>query len=185
MQVPNFCDYPFSFCWHIWKFNHGRWCCYTFESSSCTRIRGRTWKNTTWCECLPTVVWRRVVRQRIIRKSGAHLSRSFEGVVCTRVDRSAWDCQLFPNLHVLAIYLEFVPTRGVVLERFEECQCEDDNVHLHYRTWVLDDGRYRWLWGPINPHSMEHQAKYLTHTICHILDFLQLWFIPSKSFTKL
>ncbi len=42
-------------------------------------------------------------------------------VVRTRVDRSAWDHQLFPNPHALAIYLEFVPARGVTPERFEEC----------------------------------------------------------------
>jgi hypothetical protein len=32
---------------------------------------------------------------------------------------------------------------------------------------------------------MEHWAKYLVHTIRHILEFLQLWFVPFKSFTKL
>jgi hypothetical protein len=47
-------------------------------------------------------------------------------VVRIRVDRSAWDCQLSPNPHALAIYLEFVPARGATPERFEECQCEDD-----------------------------------------------------------
>jgi hypothetical protein len=36
-----------------------------------------------------------------------------------------------PNPHALAIYLEFVPTRGAALEKFEECQCEDDDVRLH------------------------------------------------------
>jgi hypothetical protein len=55
-------------------------------------------------------------------------------VVCTRIDRSAWDCQLSPNPHALTIYLEFVPTRGAALERFEECQCEDDNFRLHCQT---------------------------------------------------
>jgi hypothetical protein len=52
-------------------------------------------------------------------------------MVRTRVDRSAWDRQLSPNPHALAIYLEFVPARGAALKRFEECQCENDNVHLH------------------------------------------------------
>ncbi len=42
-------------------------------------------------------------------------------VVRTRVDRSVWDRRLSPNPHALAIYLEFVPARGAVLERFEEC----------------------------------------------------------------
>ncbi len=77
-------------------------------------------------------------------------------MVCTRVDRSTWDCRLSPNSHALAIYLEFVLAHGVVPERFEECQCEDDNVCLHYQTWVLGDGHYRWLQGPINPLPMEH-----------------------------
>jgi len=80
---------------------------------------------------------------------------------------------LSPNPHALTIYLEFVPTCGVAPERFEECQCEDDdNVRFHCRTWVSDDGHYRWLRGPINPLSMEHQAEYLARTICRILEFL-------------
>jgi hypothetical protein len=81
---------------------------------------------------------------------------------------------LSPNLHTLAIYLEFVPTRGVALESFEECQCEDDDVRPHYRTWVPGDGHYRWLRGPVNPLPMEHRAEYLARTIRRILEFLQL-----------
>ncbi len=95
-------------------------------------------------------------------------------VVRTQIDRSAWDRRLSPNPHALAIYLEFVPACGVAPERFEECQYEDDNVHLHCRSWVPDDGHYRWLRGPIKPLSMEHQAEYLAHTIRCILEFLQL-----------
>jgi hypothetical protein len=95
-------------------------------------------------------------------------------VVGTRVDRSAWDHRLSPNPHALAIYLEFVSTRGAAPGRFEECQCENDNVHLHCRTWVPGDGHYHWLRGPINPLPMEHRAEYLARTIRHILDFLQL-----------
>ncbi len=49
----------------------------------------------------------------------------------TRVDRLAWDRRLSPNPHALAIYLEFVPVRGAAPERFEESQCEDDDVRLH------------------------------------------------------
>jgi hypothetical protein len=64
-------------------------------------------------------------------------------VVRTRVDCSACDRRLSPNPHALAIYLEFNPTRGVVPKMFEECQCEDDDVRLHCRTWVLSDGHYR------------------------------------------
>ncbi len=95
-------------------------------------------------------------------------------VVRTQVDRSAWDRQLSPNPHALAIYLEFVPACGATPERFEECQCEDNDVHFHCQTWVLGDGHYRWLQGPINPLSMEHQTKYLAPTIRRILEFLQL-----------
>jgi hypothetical protein len=42
-------------------------------------------------------------------------------MVRTRVARSVWDRQLSPNPHALAIYLEFVPARGVAPTRFKEC----------------------------------------------------------------
>ncbi len=100
--------------------------------------------------------------------------KSSKRVVHIQVDRSAWDRRLSPNPHALTIYLEFVPTCGVEPKRFEECQSEDDYVHLHCRTWVHGDGHYRWLQGPINPLFMEHQVKYLAGTIRRILDFLQL-----------
>ncbi len=95
-------------------------------------------------------------------------------VVRTRVARSVWDHRLSPNPHALAIYLEFVPARGIVPERFKECQCEDDDVRLHCRMWVLGDGHYRCLRGPINPLPLEHRAEYLACTIRCILIFLQL-----------
>ncbi len=66
-------------------------------------------------------------------------------VVRIRVDRSAWDHRLSPNPHALTIYLEFVPACGIARERFEECQCEDDDVRLHCQTWVPGDGHYCWL----------------------------------------
>ncbi len=94
-------------------------------------------------------------------------------VVHIRVDRSVWDCRLSPNPHALAIYLEFVPAHGAAPERFEECQCEDDDVRLHCRTWVPGDGHYRWLRGSINPLPLEHRTEYLARTIRRILDFLQ------------
>jgi hypothetical protein len=75
----------------------------------------------------------------------SHDDELFKRVVCTRVDRSAWDRQLSPNPHALTIYLEFFPAHGATSERFEECQCEDDNVHLHFRTLICDDGHYCWL----------------------------------------
>jgi hypothetical protein len=59
-------------------------------------------------------------------------------------------------------------------ERFEECQCENDDVHFHCQIWVPGDGHYRWLRGPINPLSMEHRTEYLARTIRRILNFLQL-----------
>jgi hypothetical protein len=92
---------------------------------------------------------------------------------------------LSPNPHALAIYLEFAPAWRAAPERFQECQCEDDDVCLHCRTWVPGDGHYRWLRGPINPLPMEHRAEYLARTIRHILEFLQLWPIPFKLFIKL
>ncbi len=95
-------------------------------------------------------------------------------VVRTRVDCSVWDRRLSPNPHALTIYLKFVPARGAAPERFEECQCEDDDVCLHCRTWVSSDGHYRWLRGPTNPLPLEHRAEYFARTICRILDFLQL-----------
>jgi hypothetical protein len=101
-------------------------------------------------------------------------------VVRTWVVRSAWDRWLSLNPHALAIYLEFVPVRGATLERFEECQSEDDDVRLHCRMWVPGDGHYRWLRGSINPLPMEHQAEYLARTIRRILEFLQLWPIFSS-----
>ncbi len=75
----------------------------------------------------------------------SHEEEPSRRVVRTRVDRSAWDRQLSPNPHALAIYLKFVPARGAAPKRFEECQCEDDDVRLHCRTWVPGDGHYRWL----------------------------------------
>jgi len=66
-------------------------------------------------------------------------------MVHIRVNRSAWDRPLSPNPHALVIYLEFVLACGVALKRFKECQCENSDVRLHCRTWVLGDGHYRWL----------------------------------------
>ncbi len=104
----------------------------------------------------------------------SHEKKPSRMVVRNQVDHSAWDRRLSTNPHALTIYLEFVPTRGTAPKRFEECQCEDDNIRLHCRTWVPSDGHYRWLRGPINPLSMEHQTEYLTRTIRRILEFLQL-----------
>jgi hypothetical protein len=64
-------------------------------------------------------------------------------VVCIRINHLAWDHQLSPNPHALIIYLEFVPAYGAAPERFEECQCENDDVCFHCRTWVPSDGHYR------------------------------------------
>jgi hypothetical protein len=93
-------------------------------------------------------------------------------VVHIRVVRSVWDRRLSPNPHALAIYLDFVLARRAAPERFEECQCEDDDVRFHCRTWVPGDGHYHWLRGPINPLPMEHRAEYLARTIHRILEFL-------------
>jgi hypothetical protein len=72
-----------------------------------------------------------------------HEEEPLRRVVRTRVDHSVWDRRLFPNPHALAIYLEFVPACGAAPERFEECQCEYDDVRFHCRTWVPGDGHYR------------------------------------------
>jgi hypothetical protein len=64
----------------------------------------------------------------------SHKEEPSRRVVRTRVDRSAWDRRLSPNSHALTIYLEFVPAYGIAPERFENCQCEDNNVRFHYRT---------------------------------------------------
>jgi hypothetical protein len=61
-------------------------------------------------------------------------------MVRTRVDLSAWDRRLSPNPHALTIYLKFVSVRGAAPEKFNECECEDDDVRLHCRTWVPGDG---------------------------------------------
>jgi hypothetical protein len=87
----------------------------------------------------------------VIVSQRPHEEKPPRRVVRIRVDHSAWDRQLSPNPHALAIYLEFVPVRGAVPERFEECQCEDDDVRFHCRTWVLGDGHYHWVQRPINP----------------------------------
>jgi len=93
-------------------------------------------------------------------------------VVHTRVDRSAWDHQLSPNPHALAIYFKFVLAYGTAPKRFEECQCEDDDVRFHCQTRVPGDGHYCWLRSPINLLSMEHRVEYLARTICCNLEFL-------------
>ncbi len=63
-------------------------------------------------------------------------------MVRTQVDCSAWDRRFSPNPHALTIYLEFISARGAMPKRFEECQCEDDNVRLHCQTWVPGDSHY-------------------------------------------
>jgi len=104
----------------------------------------------------------------------SHEEELSKKVVRTQVNRLAWDRRSFPNSHALIIYLEFVPACGAAPKKFKECQCENDDVRFHYRTWVPGDGHYHWLQGPINPLSMEHRTKYLVRTIRRILAFLQL-----------
>jgi hypothetical protein len=55
-------------------------------------------------------------------------------VVDTQVAQSVWDHQVSPNLGVLAIYLELVPTFKNKDERFDECQCENDNIRFFSLT---------------------------------------------------
>jgi hypothetical protein len=62
----------------------------------------------------------------------SHEKKLSRRMVRTRVDCSAWDRRLSLNPHALAIYLEFVPACGAAPKRFEECQCENDNVELGF-----------------------------------------------------
>jgi hypothetical protein len=66
---------------------------------------------------------------------------ALESIVCDGII----DRQSSPNPHTLAIYSKFVPAHGAVSERFQECQCQNDNVHLHYQTWVPGDDHYHCL----------------------------------------
>jgi len=77
------------------------------------------------------------------------------------------DRQLYPNPHALTIYLKFVLACGAAPKRFEECQCEDDDVRFHCQTWVPGDGHYRWLRGPINPffHGASSQIPSSHHSL--------------------
>jgi hypothetical protein len=52
-------------------------------------------------------------------------------MVRIQIDYLAWDRELSPNPHAIAIYLEFVLACGATLERFEDCQCENDDVRFH------------------------------------------------------
>jgi hypothetical protein len=79
-------------------------------------------------------------------------------VVHTQVAQSIWDHQVLPNFHAIAIYLKLIHVSKNRVGRFDECQCEDDDVRIILQTWVLGDGHYRWLKGPINSLPMEHQA---------------------------
>jgi hypothetical protein len=48
----------------------------------------------------------------------SHDEKSFERMMCTWINHSTWYYRLSLNPHALAIYLEFVPTRGATPERF-------------------------------------------------------------------
>jgi len=39
---------------------------------------------------------------------------------------------VLPNLHALATYLKLVHALRIRFERFDECQCEDDDVHFFF-----------------------------------------------------
>jgi hypothetical protein len=56
-------------------------------------------------------------------------------LVCTQVNRLAWDRQLFPSPHALAIYLKCVPTRGAVLERLKSV-----NVKMTLFVFIVELG---------------------------------------------
>jgi hypothetical protein len=50
---------------------------------------------------------------------------------------------LSSNPHALTIHLKFIFVHRAALERFKKCECEDDDIHFHYRTQILGDGHYR------------------------------------------
>jgi len=68
------------------------------------------------------------------------------------------------NPHAFAIYLELVIIFVNKDGRFDECQCEDDDINIFLQTLVLGNGHYHWLKGPINSLLMEpcshHSSTY-------------------------
>ncbi len=95
-------------------------------------------------------------------------------VVCTQMAQSIWDHQMSLDPNVLAIYLELIPTFENRDGRFDECQCENDNIRLFSLTWVLSNGHYHWLKGLINLMPIKHKAKYHVRTIHQFIEFLKL-----------
>jgi hypothetical protein len=79
-------------------------------------------------------------------------------VVRIQVVQSVWDRRVSFNPGVLAIYLKLVPTFENKARRFDECQCENDNIPLFSLTWVLSNGHYHWLNGLINLMSIKHKV---------------------------
>jgi hypothetical protein len=78
---------------------------------------------------------------------------------------------VLPNRHTLATYLELVLALKTKLERFDECQCQDDDIFF-CRTWVPSDGHYCWLKGSINVLPMEQKVEYFVCTIRPLIEFL-------------
>jgi len=76
------------------------------------------------------------------------------------------------NSHTFATYLELVLALGTRLERFYDCQCEDDHIRFFYRTWVLCDGHSRWFKGSINLLLMEQKVVCFVYTIRQLIKFL-------------
>jgi hypothetical protein len=85
-----------------------------------------------------------------------HEEESIRRVVHTRMAQFVWDYRMWPNLRALTIYLELVFAFENKVGRFDEWQCEDDDVYLFSRTWVHGDWYYQWLKGLINPLLIEH-----------------------------
>jgi hypothetical protein len=68
-----------------------------------------------------------------------------------------------PNPHALGIYLELILVLETTFERFDECKCENDDVHFFSN--FFGDGDYCWFKGLINSLLMEQINEYLVHTI--------------------
>ncbi len=63
-----------------------------------------------------------------------------------------------PSPCVFAIYLKLILIFGNKLGRFDECQCENDDICFFSRTSVPGDGHCRWLKGLFNPLSIKHRV---------------------------
>jgi hypothetical protein len=55
-------------------------------------------------------------------------------MVHIQVAQLVWDYRMLFNPHAFVIYLKLVPALEIRFERFDECLCKDDDIHLFCRT---------------------------------------------------